>query len=166
MDISTTELASLITPDFVKVGLEAADKESAIHSLAALLLEKKYVKNTYTDAVLTREKSFPTGLRTMGVHVAIPHCDLGYCLKPGIAVGVLKEPVVFGEMATNDQFVDAKIIFLLAITEPEQQVVWLSRLVNLFQTPGFLTELSQVPDSDAGYQVLTDGLIKEVESEK
>lgn len=164
MSSSIDQLASLIAPEFMVVGLEAEDKEAAIRSLAALLHDKKYVKDSYTEAVLTREKSFPTGLRTMDVHVAIPHCDLGYCLKPGIAVGVLNKPVVFTEMATHDQYVDAKIIFLLAITEPDQQVVWLSRLVTLFQTPGFLLELSQAPDTKTGYQILIDGLVKEVES--
>jgi PTS system galactitol-specific IIA component len=163
MESSNNELKSLILPDFVEVGLEAADKESAIRSLAALLFDKKYVKDTYIDAVLTREKSFPTGLRTLDVHVAIPHCDVGHCNNPGIAVGVLSSPVEFLEMATLDQFVDTKIIFLLAITEPEQQVVWLARLVNLFQTPGFLIKLSEAENSEIGYQILTEAFRKEVE---
>ena len=165
MESSKNELTSLILPDFVEVGIEAADKEAAIRSLAALLLDKNYVKDTYIDAVLTREKSFPTGLRTLDVHVAIPHCDVGHCINPGIAVGVLSSPVEFIEMATLDQFVDAKIIFLLAITEPEQQVIWLSRLVNLFQTPGFLDSFSKTKNSETGYQMLLDAFRKEVESE-
>ena len=165
MESSNNQLKSLILPDFVSVGLEAEDKESAIRSLAALLLGQNYVKDTYIDAVLTREKSFPTGLRTLDVHVAIPHCDVGHCINPGIAIGVLASPVVFTEMATLDQFVDAKIIFLLAITEPEQQVVWLARLVNLFQTPGFLVSLSEAENNEAGYQILTKAFKKEVESE-
>ena len=165
MESSNNQLKSLILPDFVSVGLEAEDKESAIRSLAALLLGQKYVKDTYIDAVLTREESFPTGLRTLDVHVAIPHCDVGHCVNPGIAVGVLASPVEFTEMATLDQFVDAKIIFLLAITEPEQQVIWLSRLVNLFQTPGFLDSFSKAKNSETGYQMLMDAFRKEVESE-
>ena len=165
MESSNNQLKSLILPDFVSVGLEAEDKESAIRSLAALLLGQNYVKDTYIDAVLTREKSFPTGLRTLDVHVAIPHCDVGHCNNPGIAVGVLASPVEFIEMATLDQFVDTKIIFLLAITEPEQQVIWLSRLVNLFQTPGFLVSLSEVKNNETGYQILIDAFRKEVESE-
>ena len=165
MESSKNELTALILPEFVKVGLEAEEKEAAIRSLAALLFDKKYVKNTYIDAVLTREKSFPTGLRTLDVHVAIPHCDVGHCINPGIAVGVLKSPVEFTEMATMDKFVDVKIIFLLAITEPEQQVVWLARLVNLFQTPGFLVRLSEAKDNETGYQILMDAFKKEVESE-
>lgn len=165
MESSNNQLSSLILPDFVEVGLKADDKESAIRSLAALLIGQNYVKETYIDAVLTREKSFPTGLRTLDVHVAIPHCDVGHCIHPGIAVGVLASPVEFTEMATLDKFVDVKIIFLLAITEPEQQVIWLARLVNLFQTPGFLVSLSEAKNSETGYQLLIEAFRKEVESE-
>ena len=165
MTSNENELKSLILPEFVSVGLKVSSKEEAIHELAALLLGKNYVKESYTDAVLTREKSFPTGLRTLDVHVAIPHCDVGHCLQAGIAIGVLESPVEFTEMATLDQYVEVKIIFLLAITEPEQQVVWLARLVDLFQTPGFLLDLSKAENSETGYQIVIDALIKEVESE-
>jgi len=166
MESATSQLSSLILPEFVEVGVEAENKESAIRSLAEVLLEKNYVKDTFIDAVLTRETSFPTGLRTLDVHVAIPHCDVGYCINPGIAVGVLSSPVKFTEMATTDKFVDVKIIFMLAITEPDQQVVWLARLVNLFQTPGFLLSLSQAEDNETGYKILTEAFSKEMESEK
>lgn len=156
------ELESLIPQEFVLVGLDASDKSEAIQALADLFLQEGYVKDTYIDAVLTREKEFPTGLRTLDVHVAIPHCDVEYCLKPGIAVGILSAPVQFVEMATYDQIVDTEIIFLLAITEPEHQVVWLSRLVTLFQTPGFLTSLKNTENREEAYQILMQALRKEV----
>jgi len=163
--IANQELESLIPQEFVLVGLDASDKSEAIQLLANLFLHEGYVKDTYLNAVLTREKEFPTGLRTMDVHVAIPHCDVGHCLKPGIAVGILSAPVQFFEMATYDQIVDTEIIFLLAITEPEHQVVWLSRLVTLFQTPGFLTNLNNTENREEAYQILTEALRKEVTAE-
>ncbi len=100
--IANQELESLIPQEFVLVGLDASDKSEAIQLLANLFLHEGYVKDTYIDAVLTREKEFPTGLRTMDVHVAIPHCDVGHCLKPGIAVGILLAPAQFIEMAKFD----------------------------------------------------------------
>jgi PTS system galactitol-specific IIA component len=163
---SDKQLEALIPPEFVLVGLAATDKVEAIRSLGALLKEKGYVKDTYVKAVLDREKEFPTGLRTLDVHVAIPHCDVGHCLEPGIAVGVLKSPVEFIEMATHDQIVDAEIIFLLAITEPDQQVIWLSRLVTLFQTPGFLGKLRNAINPKEGHSIITEALLKEVVLEK
>jgi PTS system galactitol-specific IIA component len=166
IDSSDNQLQNLIPPEFVLVDLDASDKTEAISALAAVLRTHLYVKDSYLEAVLTREEEFPTGLRTMDVHVAIPHCDVGHCLKPGIAVGVLSKPVQFLEMATTDQVVDTEIIFLLAITEPDHQVVWLSRLVNLFQTPGFLAKLRDVSSPAIGHKTIIDALEKEVEAEK
>ena len=37
------------------------------------LCDKGIVKDTYCQAILDREASFPTGLNTHGINVAIPH---------------------------------------------------------------------------------------------
>jgi PTS system galactitol-specific IIA component len=161
MTESEKQLEALIPPEFVLVGIEAEDKKEVINQLGSLLKENGYVKDSYIDAVLDREKEFPTGLRTLDVHVAIPHCDVSHCVEAGIAVGVLNSPVEFIEMATDDQLVDAEIVFLLAITKPDQQVVWLSRLVTLFQTPGFLENLKEAKTSKEGHSIFTDALIKQ-----
>jgi len=156
------QLDVLIPPEFVVVDLNVKDKSEAIQYLASLLKDSGYVKETYVDAVLTREEEFPTGLPTKDVPVALPHSDIEHCLKPGIAVGVLDSPVEFFEMATTDQIINAEIIFLLAITEPDQQVKWLSRLVSLFQTPGFLVKFKNANNAQEGHSILLKALKEEV----
>jgi PTS system galactitol-specific IIA component len=151
-------LSSFIHSDLVVVGLEAKDKEEVVRKLAAMLLEKGYVKESYANAVLAREKLFPTGLPTQDVHVAIPHTDVEHCIKPAIAVAVLKQPVEFFEMATLDKLVHPEIIFLLSIVRPKDQVEWLQRLVSLFQQEGFLAELRKSKDAASCYQLLYSSL--------
>lgn len=155
------KLSDFIQQDLIRVGIKSDSKEEVVRDLAALLEQHGYVKDSYAQAVLDREEKFPTGLPTMDVHVAIPHTDVEHCLKPGIAVGLLAKPVEFTEMATLDRFVQAEIVFLLSITVPEDQVKWLARLVDLFQTPGFLTQLKNSPDARACRQLLLDRLRKE-----
>jgi PTS system galactitol-specific IIA component len=155
------KLSDFIAQDLIRVGLKAASQDEAVRELAVLLEQHGYVKESYAQAVLDREKEFPTGLHTMGVQVAIPHTDVEHCLKPGMAVGVLAQPVEFTEMATLDRFVQAEIIFLLSITVPEDQVKWLARLVDLFQTPGVLLQLKDSPDARACRQLLLEKLRKE-----
>jgi galactitol PTS system EIIA component len=154
-------LEGFVCPELIDTNLTAKDKEEAVRKLAALFSQYGYVKDSYADAVLTREKSFPTGLPTEDVHVAIPHTDVVHCIKPGIAIGVLQEPVEFLEMATLDQKVDVEIIFLLSITVPNDQVVWLSRLVSLFQRPGFLRSMKSIPDPQTLFTVFWEELGKE-----
>jgi PTS system galactitol-specific IIA component len=78
-----------------------------------------------------------------------------------MAVAILDEPVEFLEMATLDKYVYPQIIFLLSIIKPEDQVIWLQRLVTRFQTEGFLKKLKNVPDAKAAYELLQEELAKE-----
>lgn len=134
--------------------MDAIDKKDCIHKLGGLLLAGGFVKESYVDAVLEREKHFPTGLAVEELSVAIPHTDIEHTTKPAIAVAILNSPVEFFEMATLNVVIYPEIIFLLSIVNPEDQVLWLQRLVTLFQKKGFLTKLKQSKDSEACYQYL------------
>lgn len=140
----------MLHPDLVLVGLDAPDAEYAIRRLAERLAEHGCVRETFASAVLEREKQFPTGLPT-SIPVAIPHTDAVHCLRPAIAVGVLARPVVFGEMGNPEGSVNVRIIFLLSVPDPSQQVIWLQKLVDAFQRPGFLEALVASRDAAEAY---------------
>lgn len=59
------------------------------------MFEKGYVKSTYIDAVLEREKTLPTGLDIGEMCVAIPHTDSKHVNESNVALAVLKNPVEF-----------------------------------------------------------------------
>lgn len=99
---------------------------------------------SYLPAVLNREEEYPTGLPTNGVGVAIPHADTKHVLKPGIAVATLKDPVKFNVMGNPEQEIDVKLLFMLAIKEPEVQVNILKKLVSIFQAKELLIKLISI----------------------
>jgi PTS system galactitol-specific IIA component len=154
-------LRDLIRADLMLVGITASAKEEVVRQLSSLLETQGYVKPSFCEAVLEREKHFPTGLPTAGIQVALPHTDVEHCLRPAIAVAVLKHSVPFIEMATLDKPVEAEIVFLLSITNPKAQVEWLQCLVTLFQQPGFLRSLKDTSSAAACSDLLRDGLGKE-----
>ena len=47
--------------DLIALNLEVKNKEEVIQELGKRMFEKGYVKSTYIDAVLEREKTLPTG---------------------------------------------------------------------------------------------------------
>ncbi len=153
-------LENFIRNEFIALELDLQTKEEVVLCLGSMLLSAGYVKDSFINAVLEREKMFPTGLATQDVHVAIPHTDVEHCLKPGIAIGLLKTPVVFTEMASTDQQVNVEMVFLLSITEPTQQVIWLSRLATLFQTPYVLKKLMSLSDPELFRVLFTTELKK------
>jgi PTS system galactitol-specific IIA component len=151
-------VSNLLHKELILVGVEAASWQEVLALLADQLYQGGYVRESYLQAVLDREHQFPTGLRTAEVAVALPHTEKEHVLKPAVAVAILRHPVAFGEMGTEDQSVPAEIVFMLSILEPDEQVTWLSRLVSTFQLEGFLRLLKSSPDSATAYQHLLDAL--------
>ncbi len=112
--------------------INGENQQNAITELAHYLVERGFVKKSFIDAVLEREKIYPTGLPTSSIGVAIPHTDAIHVNKTTIAVGILDNPVKFTMMG-NDSIVDVKMIFMLAIKEPKGQLSVLQNLMAFFQ---------------------------------
>jgi PTS system galactitol-specific IIA component len=138
------QLKDLLSPSLVITGLAAETDEDVIHALTGLLVQAGRAEIQFNDAVLKREKVFPTGLPTQPVGVAIPHADPDGVHESGICVGILSKAVPFGMMGTDGSTkVDASIVFLLAIREREKQTVMIQELITLIQSPGLLAALSK-----------------------
>ncbi|MDK2879457.1 MAG: galactitol system component [Thermoanaerobacteraceae bacterium] len=140
--------SSLLNPDLIQINVEAQNKEQIIKSLAKLLISGGYVRESYMDAVLEREKVFPTGLPTEGVGVSIPHADIKHVIKPAIAVAILRNPVKFDVMGNPDESVDVKLVFMLAIKESNMQVNMLKNLVSVFQDKKLLLKLANTSNKN------------------
>ena len=52
------------------------------------LCDKGIVKDTYSQAILDRETSFPTGLNTHGINVVITYADVCHVSKASLCVAV------------------------------------------------------------------------------
>ncbi|MGB9813416.1 MAG: PTS sugar transporter subunit IIA [Thermovenabulum sp.] len=129
--------------ELIVIGMDVKDKTEAIEKLAERLESLGYVNGEYKNAVLEREKEFPTGLPTKGVGVAIPHTDIKYVIKSAIAVGILKKPVFFNVMGNPEEEVEVKVIFMLALKEPQLQINILRDLVDIFQNETLLEKIAE-----------------------
>ena len=135
-----------LNQELVIIFEEPIDKEGAIRKLAALLSQGGYVKDTFENAVIEREKVFPTGLPTQPFGIAIPHTDAVHVNKGAIAVGILKSPVVFKEMGDLENDVEVSIISMLAIENPKLLIPLLRQLAKSFQDKEFLEKLKGAED--------------------
>lgn len=127
-----SDVAISLSEDLVWLDLEASCPDEVIQQMVTRLLAKGYVKETYPQAVLAREQKFPTALPTP-IAVSFPHTDVSHCLRPAIAVGVLRQPVKFGFMGDPTQLLDVRVVFMLSVTRPEYQVKTLQKLIDLCQ---------------------------------
>lgn len=132
-----------VRQDMVIAPMRAKSAADAITQLGARLQAGGFVKDSWISATLEREKTFATGLPTPEIGIAIPHADVEHVLQQAIAVGVLEEPVEFGEMGNPDGAVPARIVCALAVAQSELLVTLLQRLVEMFQTPGVLSQIAE-----------------------
>ncbi|RAL21383.1 PTS sugar transporter subunit IIA [Thermoflavimicrobium daqui] len=138
----------------IKVNLEARNAYEAIEVLSHVLYEKGYVKDSFINAVINREKVYPTGLPSSGVGVAIPHTDRIHVKQSGIAVATLKESVSFFTMGTPNIQQEVRIIFLLAIDNPDKQIAILKKLISLIKKEDLLKEMIESKSETEIYQLL------------
>lgn len=118
---------------FLYYSFDEEEQEALLTKMSEVLIDAGFVHESYQKAVIEREHVFPTGLPTQGIHVAIPHTDSIHVKKEGFLVGVLEKPVTFEMMASKDVFLDVELIFMLAIKQPEDQLVMLQKLMQLCQ---------------------------------
>lgn len=127
--------------DLIALNLEVKNKEEVIRELGKRMFEKGYVKHTYIDAVLEREKTLPTGLDIGEICVAIPHTDSKHVNESNVALAVLKNSVDFNNMIEPSKKVQVRVVFLLAINDPNSQVSLLSKLMSVFQNVNLLKQI-------------------------
>lgn len=125
-------------------GMEARSKEEVLQWLGTRLIKEGFVKENYIESILKRERQYPTGLPTEPFGVAIPHTDGDMVYRSTVAFASLKEPVSFLMMGTDDQWVDVKLIFMLALKSPDDQLEMLQKLMKLIQNPEMVSKLDQI----------------------
>ncbi|MDR0621224.1 MAG: PTS sugar transporter subunit IIA [Deltaproteobacteria bacterium] len=127
------DIDSLLDESLVFCDISAADRTDLLTRLCHEAHNRGLVTEGYLEAVLDREKQYPTGLETNIIRVAVPHAlDKSHVLRSAILVAKLKEPVLFKEMGEGEIDVPAEIVFLLAMNGPKVQLKILQKIVGLF----------------------------------
>lgn len=128
----------------IEIGMEAESSQDVFRQLGGALTKEGYTKESYIEALAEREKNYPTGLDINGIGVAIPHTDVSHVNQSGIAIAVLKEPVTFIQMATDDEEVKVKLVFMLSVVDPDAHLEELKQILAIIQDTEVLEKLTRV----------------------
>lgn len=132
----------LFKTELVFFDFEAEDREDFFKKLGAELDKRGYIKDTWYDAITTREANYPTGLACQAINVAIPHTDPEHLEKPYIAIIKPKNPIVFEPMANIGDPVPAEFIVNLGLLQhAEGQVAILQALMQVFMDDAAVAEI-------------------------
>lgn len=121
----------LFDEELVFLEPEISSQQELFHWFAELMKEKEYVKESYYDSIVQREKNYPTGLQTSTVGVAIPHTDPENLQKPFIAVVRPNSGIQFEPMGIAEGKIQAELIFMLGVLKNGEQVIALQNLMGL-----------------------------------
>jgi PTS system galactitol-specific IIA component len=130
-----------------------ADREGLLRELSTILESKGYVKDTYQESIINREKKHPTGLMVEDlINIAIPHTDVEHVLKPTmVIIKHSSSSFKFYRMDDPGDEIPVDVVFLLVVKESDGYVNFLAALTNLFQDAEFINLLaSTTPDAICG----------------
>lgn len=156
-DKENTQL--VLNKELILLNLDAKNQTDALSKIAVNLEELGFVKNSYKQALIEREKTFPTGLQGSKIGIAIPHTDARHVNKQSISVAVLHQPVEFTHMGSENQKVSVKIIFMLAIEKPDSQLEMLQKLIGLIQKEEMLQKIIKSDSHKKVLEILYEELL-------
>ena len=139
--------------ELIMTGVDARDSEDAIRQVGRLFEENGFVRDTYIDAVVEREKVFATGLEFPGISIAMPHTDVIHCIKPGVTVAKLAHPVEFEHMGEPGRKVQAEMLFMMAIVNPEDQIGTIMKVLGVFQNAEAMEAFKKAETEDEIYEI-------------
>lgn len=149
-----------LNPSLILTEVDAQSYEDVMKVLGGTLIREGYAKDTYIEGLIEREKEYPTGLDVGGFGVAIPHTNVSHVNKQGIAIGILKKPVTFVQMGTDDEMVDVNLVFMLAVVDPAAHMEQLQRIISIIQDKEVLQSIVDAKETNKIIEI-----IKEKENE-
>jgi len=143
-----------IDETLVQVKLQARNWEDVLRKMGTTLFEQGYVRDTYIKGLIDREIEFPTGIATDNMGVAIPHTEASHVIKTTVAVAVLAKSVPFNLMGSDEGSVDVDIVFMLAVNNPDKHLLFLQKLMGIFQKKEILLGIKNADHSKAIAEIL------------
>lgn len=113
--------------------LEVKDQKELFQVMSEQLKNAGCVKDSFLEGITNREQEFPTGLEVNQIGFAIPHTDSAHVNSSQICFASLKEPLVFSDMTDKSHEIPVRLVFMLAMSQPHEQIDTLQNLVSLFQ---------------------------------
>ncbi|HYT64095.1 MAG TPA: PTS sugar transporter subunit IIA, partial [Gemmatimonadales bacterium] len=144
-------LSELLTPDRIRVPLRAQSKEGVLRELVDLLVGGNGASDDVFQAILERERQFPTGI---GYGVAVPHGKTPALTNLLAVAGTTRAPVPY-ETVDGEP---VRLFFLLA--GPESQagahVKALSRISRLVRREPIRARLVGAQTAEEFFQILCE----------
>jgi PTS system fructose-specific IIC component/PTS system nitrogen regulatory IIA component len=136
-------LSDLFPPEFIKIGLEAEDKDEAFEELVDAFCQssKMGIREELLEAVRERERKMSTGIQK---GIAVPHGKTNAVDKVYGILGISKRGIDYDALDGEPVYLLFMVVGPQAGAEKHLRI--LKRLAELLQNPQFFTDLAAQND--------------------
>lgn len=135
---------NLVAVDGIMLNQSFKSKEEFFHKIGNELKERGKVKEGFYEAIMSREDTYPTGLDTGEIKIAIPHTDYQFSNTTQLIITTLTEPVNFFQMDDPALEIGVNIIILILFDKPEKQIGILEQIMKIVKDQALLKKLMHV----------------------
>lgn len=127
----------------------ATNKEELFREVGQYLINNHYVKDTFIEEIIEREKNYPTGLDLSPVseylnNVAIPHTEIEHCLSKAIVFVRLNNKIEFNNMIKSEERIKVKYVFIIVNNESDNQTNVLSGIMDFITDENNMKKLDRI----------------------
>lgn len=144
----------MLKKELIRLDVAAKTWESALTQMAQLFVDTGVAKPSFPAAIVAREAQYPTALPATAFDIAVPHTFAEHVNQPAMGICVLREPVAFQQMGSPEITLHPRLLFMLAITDPKDQIKLLRRIMKLIQNPAALNQIRDAGSVDEVYSVV------------
>lgn len=138
----------------VRIDEECLTCEEVERRIAGVLRERGYVKDTYAQAILDREASFPTALDMGGLNVAIPHCDVANVNRAALCMGILRHPVDWHKMDEPEETCKVSVVCMLALTEAHAHLEMLQKVIAFVRDQELVAKVIDAKTAEEAFELV------------
>ena len=146
-------LLDYFNKDLMFLDFESDDQINFFGKMYKILEERGDVKFSFLDAIIGREKEFPTGLDLGKYKIAIPHTNQEHVNTEAIVFVRNKKKIVFRDMGMDVNDLETDFIFLLLVKNNGRQIQVLENLMNLVSEDEILDQLKTAATNEEAYEI-------------
>ena len=148
------QMKDILFPECILTHVKAESKEEALGRLFEALNAAGKVKPSFYEAILEREKNYPTGLELGEWNAAIPHVTPDHVVTSAIGVAVLDTPVTFQRMDNKAETVEVKVIFNIALDANGKHLDILQEIMGVVANADVMRRLVRAETSEQIIKIL------------
>ncbi len=146
-------LSEYITPDSIKIGLEAEDKEEVFEELIDLMVNANNISNRkpLLDAIRERETKGTTGI---GNGIAIPHAKSGIIEQSYVVLGISEIGIDY--QAKDDEPVFIVFMMVTQESNPNEHLQILQKIAKLTKDENAVEKLKDATSAKEAHKIMAD----------